>query len=401
MAVLGRSEANIAVFLWLFWAGASAVITIMKKEKFSITITYCISNILFSSIGVFFLPAGSNSNVFTLTCAVILLASSIISILLSYSKEQFNFGKFLGIISIILIGIVIFSYSFTISFKWLTSSQIKSILVDYVLFVPLAVFSLVIFVLHNYKKAKIDDESRAIKYLENKQLLTTDWVLLGIYTLFTIASFAMFIDQYEQNIAKAMAISLLFFGASMSLNIRITPIITLIATTSLFGAFLHVYNVTSENNILIILMILSSVLLIFSVINELFIKGEPVTTTLMMSGSLLLMTSSVIYFYLQTFALRYIMPGLVWAAVGLFLFTIGTIFNRVVLRRTGLIIILLDIVYTIIVVIVEYRGWQMGVAFIILALVLLGCIYLFRWSEKREQRQKEFEENKEEATPAK
>ena len=44
---------------------------------------------------------------------------------------------------------------------------------------------------------------------------------------------------------------------------------------------------------------------------------------------------------------------------------------------------MVDIVYSIIGISLTYRGWQMGVGFMVLAVVLMGVIFLFRWSETR------------------
>ncbi|NHJ87868.1 MAG: hypothetical protein FK734_20565 [Asgard group archaeon] len=390
-------ELNVVSMVWLAWIAAIAALIIVNKEKYIITITGSVISIIFSAIGPFFNPETDNSNTFTLICGLSVLAISIISILMTYSKDNFNFGKFIGSIVIILVGTTIFSYSFAYSFDWLDSvpnaSQIKAVLVDYLLFVPLVIFSVSVLILyyHRKNKEKIPEKER-LPYIYNKELSKTDGILFGIYMMFLAVSQIMYIDEYKLNIIKALIVSIFFFGASVSFNIRITPIMSIIASLSFFGLLLFVYELLDNDYILIILMAFASVMLIFSVINELFIKGEPLTSTLMISGALVLMVTSIIYFYLQTFDLRYIMPGLVWGVIGLFLFTIGIVFNRIVLRRTGLIIILADILYSLIVVIIQYRGWQMGVSFIVLALVLLGCIYLFRWSEKKETKLKETKE---------
>jgi len=390
-------EVNIVTSIWLAWTSAVAAMIILNKNNYAITITSSALAILISAISPFLEPEANNSNVFTLICGILILGISIISILMNYSKKNFNFSKFVGIIATILVGVTIYSYSFNYSFEWLDSlannSQLKAVLVDYILFIPLAVFSVVVFILYFHKKTKEEfPDARTYNYLENKELGKTDGILIGIYLLFIAISQVMFIEEFELNIIKGLFISVLFLSASISLNIRITPIVTIITSLGFFGFLLHVYEWLDSDTILIILMIITSILLIFSVINELFIKGEPLTSTLMISGSLMLMLTSVIYFYMQSFDLRYIMPGLVWGVIGLFLFTVGVIFNRIILRRTGLIIILADILYSIIVVIIRYRGWQMGVSFIVLAMVLLGCIYLFRWSEKKKEKMIQTEE---------
>lgn len=117
------------------------------------------------------------------------------------------------------------------------------------------------------------------------------------------------------------------------------------------------------------------------------------TTTLTLAGSLILMITSQLYFAIN-FATQFLYSEIVWAGIGLFLFTIGLIFDRLFLRRTGLIIVLLDVAKSIIEVLLQFldeRQWRIGVAFMILAVVLLICIYLFRWSEKREKTAEEME----------
>ncbi|MCK5158906.1 MAG: hypothetical protein KAR08_07105, partial [Candidatus Heimdallarchaeota archaeon] len=60
---------------------------------------------------------------------------------------------------------------------------------------------------------------------------------------------------------------------------------------------------------------------------------------------------------------------------------------------SGLIIILFDIAYTLVAVGVKYRlSLLSGITFIILAFVLITCIYLLRWSERRELQEKIVEE---------
>jgi large-conductance mechanosensitive channel len=58
--------------------------------------------------------------------------------------------------------------------------------------------------------------------------------------------------------------------------------------------------------------------------------------------------------------------------------------EKIIARRTGLSIILIDIIYSIIALILKYgASLEMGIGFAVLAIVLFCCIFLFRWSEKK------------------
>ena len=132
------------------------------------------------------------------------------------------------------------------------------------------------------------------------------------------------------------------------------------------------------------------VLYVFIILNEMFLLGEPLSTNLSIVATLLGMITSILLFYVENVNLKEIWTSICWVVIGAFLFSFGIIFEYTFLRRSGLFIILFDIVYSVIVIILNtsYRGLPMGIAFIVLAVVLLVCIYLLRWSERRDTKKK-------------
>ncbi|MGC9779343.1 MAG: hypothetical protein HZR80_08900 [Candidatus Heimdallarchaeota archaeon] len=125
------------------------------------------------------------------------------------------------------------------------------------------------------------------------------------------------------------------------------------------------------------------------VINELLLIGEPLTTNLSVVATLMGMVTSIIFFYIENMAFKEIWTSISWAIIGVFLFAFGIIFDFIFLRRSGLFVILFDVVYSVIVISINYRGLLLGIALIVLDVVLLICIYLLRWSEKRDDLRKE------------
>jgi membrane protein implicated in regulation of membrane protease activity len=118
--------------------------------------------------------------------------------------------------------------------------------------------------------------------------------------------------------------------------------------------------------------------------------GEPLTSSMTLSGTLMLMICSLIYFdYIE------IWVSLIWALVGLYLFVVGLLFNKIFLRRIGLAVILMDVVYSIVYVSRLENKALLGVGFMVLAIVLFICIWLFRWSEQKLKREKETDEETE------
>jgi hypothetical protein len=390
--VATSKEYNVVSFLWLFWAAATTAVIIKNKEKTGLNILYTILLVIISSLGPIIRPEGaSNANVFSLICAIILLGAAVVSIILAVPKEEFNVGRFLGNITIIEVGFVVFSYTFNYAFSWITSSTTKAAIVNYGLLLPLVLYTITILVIKYYPREKDELSLRTYSLFKNKELLSKDMILWGTYLSFVAMSQVMFVEKYDLNLLNGLIISLIFFGATIPLTIRFATISSLLLSNLFLALTLGEFTTLQYSNNLIILMAISGAIVIFAVFNELFLKGEPLTTTLTLAGSLILMISSQLYFSIN-FASQFLYSEIVWAGIGLFLFTLGLIFDRLFLRRTGLIIILMDIAKSIIEVLMQFldeRQWRIGIAFMILAIVLMVCIYLFRWSEKREKSQQE------------
>jgi hypothetical protein len=384
-------EYNVISFLWLLWAGAVSAIIIRNKEKIGLSILYTALLVIMSSIGPIIRPEGSaNANVFSLVCAVILLGTAVISIILAVPKDEFKVGRFIGNITIIEVGFVTFSYTFNYAFSWIANTSTKASIVNYGLLLPLVLYTITILIIKYYPRERDDLSLRTYSLFKNKELLSKDMILWGTYLSFIIMSQVMFVLRYDLNFLNGLIISLIFFGATIPLTIRFATTNSLLLSILFLSLTLSEFTSLQYSNNLIILMAVSGAIVILAVFNELFLKGEPLTTTLTLSGALILMISSQLYFSIN-FATQFLYSQIVWAGIGLFLFTIGLIFNRLFLRRTGLVIILMDVVKSIIELLIEYldEGWKIGVAFMILAIVLLVCIFLFRWSEKREKTQQE------------
>ena len=388
-------EYNVISFLWLLWAAATSAVIMRNKEKIGLNVLYTAILVTMSSIGPIIRPEGSaNANVFSLICAVILLGTAVISIILAVPKDEFKVGRFIGNITIIEAGFVIFSYTFNRAFSWIASSLTKASIVNYGLLLPLVLYTITILIIKYYPREKDDLSLRTYTLFKNKELLSKDMILWGTYLSFIIMSQVMFVLQYELNFINGLIISLIFFGATIPLTIRFATTSSLLFSILFLSLTLSEFTTLQYSNNLIILMAISGAVVVIGVFNELFLKGEPLTTTLTLSGALILMISSQLYFSIN-FATQFLYSEIIWAGIGLFLFTIGLIFNRLFLRRTGLVIILLDVVKSIIELLFEYldEGWKIGIAFMILAIVLLVCIFLFRWSEKREKAQQEVAES--------
>ena len=387
-------EYNVISALWLIWAAATSFVIIKNKEKTGLNILYSILLVLMSSIGPIIRPEGTaNANVFSLICAIILLGTAVISIILAVPKEEFNVGRFIGNITIIELGFVIFSYTFNTAFSWISNVSTKASIVNYGLLLPLVLYTMTILVIKYYPREKDELSLRTYSLFKNKELLSKDMILWGTYLSFIAMSQFMFVQKYELNFLNGLIISIIFFSATIPLTIRFSTTSSLLLTFLFLGLTLGEFTSLQYSNNLIILMAISGAIVILAVLNELFLKGEPMTTTLTLAGSLILMITSQLYFAIN-FATQFLYSEIVWAGIGLFLFTMGLIFDRLFLRRTGLIIVLLDVAKSIIEVLLQFldeKQWRIGVAFMILAVVLLICIYLFRWSEKREKVAKEME----------
>ncbi|NHJ31625.1 MAG: hypothetical protein FK732_02065 [Asgard group archaeon] len=390
-------EYNVISFLWLFWAVATSAVVIKNKEKQGLNLLYTILLIFMSSIGPVIRPEGSaNPNVFTLICGVILLGTAVISIIIAVPKEEFNIGRFIGNITIIEIGFVVFSYTFNFAFSWIANRTTKASIVDFGLLLPLVLYTMTILVIKYYPREKDESTPRTYSLFKSKELLNKDMILWGTYLSFIIMSQVMYVQEYGYNFINGLVISLIFFSATIPLTLRFSTTSSLLLTFAFLGLTLYQFTTLQKEYNLIILMAISAAIIIFAVLNELFLTGEPLTTTLTLAGSLILMVTSQFYFSIN-FEAQFLYSQVVWAGIGLFLFTIGLIFNRLFLRRTGLIIVLLDVVKTIIEVLMVYIDrddkWVIGIAFMILAIVIMTCIFLFRWSEKREKSQQEVTAN--------
>ncbi|NPE09161.1 MAG: hypothetical protein GNW80_12825 [Asgard group archaeon] len=387
-------EYNVISFIWLLWAAATSAVIIKNKEETGLSILYTILLVIMSSLGPIIRPEGSaNTNVFSLICAIILLGTAVTSIILAVPKEEFKAGRFIGNITIIEVGFVIFSYTFNTAFSWISNVSTKASIVNYGLLLPLVLYTMTILVIKYYPREKDDLSLRTYSLFKNKELLSKDMILWGTYLSFIAMSQVMFVQKYELNFLNGLIISLIFFSATIPLTVRFSTTSSLLFTFLFLGLTLGEFTTLQYSNNLIILMAISGVIVILAVFNELFLKGEPLTTTLTLAGSLILMITSQLYFAIN-FATQFIYSEIVWAGIGLFLFTMGLIFNRLFLRRTGLIIILMDVAKSIIEVLMQFldeKQWRIGIAFMILAIVLMVCIYLFRWSEKREKSQQEIE----------
>jgi hypothetical protein len=149
----------------------------------------------------------------------------------------------------------------------------------------------------------------------------------------------------------------------------------------------------NDQIVYLVLMAFSATLILFAIINELFIMGEPMTSSMTISGTLILMVCSQLYFEDVV-----IWVSLIWAFVGLYLFVVGLLFNKVFLRRIGLSVIIIDIIYSIVFVSRQANRLYLGIGFMVLAVVLFICIWLFRWSELKVRKEKQVNEEIEEAT---
>jgi hypothetical protein len=287
-----------------------------------------------------------------------------------FKIEDKNMAKLVPLVISEQIGIVILSYSFTGNFEPLVELA-KILIVDYAIFMPIVIFVAVNVGIKFYKLHKNP---------EQKQTLTNlDFILIAVFAVFLATAMGMAgwtIGNY--NLIKAFVVSIIFFGISLELRLRFSTAITIIATHVFLGLMLNLVGGISSDWVLITLMAISSVLILFAVINEIFLIGEPITSAMIISGSLILMATSFVYFEFLA-----LWVSLIWAFAGLYLFVFGLLFNKISLRRSGLIIILADVVYSIVYVARLENRTLLGIGFMILAIVLFACILLFRWSEQR------------------
>ncbi|MGC9779293.1 MAG: hypothetical protein HZR80_08635 [Candidatus Heimdallarchaeota archaeon] len=171
---------NVVSGIWLLWGIIVSAVTIRHKDNFGIRLGYSIVLTLLCAVGPFIKPEGMpNSNLFTLTCGILFLMVAIISVVLFFT-EEFNMGKFFGVIAPILASIVIFSYSFAYNFTWISSIVNKAFIVDYALFIPLALFTMIIIVMRFYEKPDTE-ELRTLSDEKRKKKIDNDMILFGIF----------------------------------------------------------------------------------------------------------------------------------------------------------------------------------------------------------------------------
>jgi len=191
-------EYNAISLLWLIWAAATSFVIIKNKEKTGVNILYTILLVLMSSIGPIIRPEGAtNANVFSLICAIILLGTAVISIILAVPKGEFKVGRFIGNITIIEVGFVIFSYTFNTAFSWITNESTKASIVNFGLLLPLVLYTMTILVIKYYPREKDDLSLRTYSLFKNKKLLSKDMILWGTYLSFIAMSQVMFVEMYD------------------------------------------------------------------------------------------------------------------------------------------------------------------------------------------------------------
>lgn len=363
-------EFNIACSFLLLWIIASSVGTILQRENVGLLFAYCASTTIITSVAPFIRPEGSSSNLYTLFCLISLFASAAITLTTIVLNKEMKIGEFLGFVIIEQVGLIIISYSFNLTFDWLEASE-NALIVNYALYIPIVLFIVTSLSLKYYKKLRTEDR---------QQKSDEDIISLIMYFSLIASSMAMFgWSVGNLNLINALVVSFLFFGAAIALDFRISASVSLLLSYLFLGLMLFfVANVVADT-VYIILMAFSGTLMLFSIINEKYLAGEPLTTAMTLSGSLVLMLC-----FMLRFDFLAIWVSIGWAVVGGYLFAIGVFFEKIALRRTGLSVILIDIVYSI--VFISLRAEEMyllGIGFMVLAIILFTCIYLFRWSEKR------------------
>jgi len=367
-------EFNLACSLLIVWIAAASTVTILQRDKLGLIFTFSATTTIITSVAPFIRPEGSSSNLFTLFCLIGLFSSAVITLTLVLLLDELKISEFLGFVIIEQVGLIILSYSFNFAFDWLDSSG-NTLLIDYALYVPLILFTVTTLSLKYYKKLRLE---------ERQQKTDEDIISLIMYFSMIISSMAMFgWSAGNLNLIKALVVCFIFFGAAIALDLRISASISLLLSYVFLGLMLYFVANVIVDTIYTILMAFSGTLILFSIVNEKYLTGEPMTTAMTLSGTLVLMVC-----FMLRFDLLAIWISIGWAVIGGYLFAIGVFFEKIALRRTGLSVILIDIVYSI--VFISLRAEEMyllGIGFMVLAIVLFLCIYLFRWSEKRLKQQ--------------
>ncbi|NHJ49629.1 MAG: hypothetical protein FK733_17700 [Asgard group archaeon] len=377
-------EVNVVSGILLLLVIASSICVFRNKENFGLLVTYNATFMLLCSILPFIQPEGSNSNTFTLLCAISVLAVGIVTFVQYMITTDQNMIKLLPLVLIEQVGIIILSYAFRFNFNWLGALG-KVLIIDYVVFLPLVLFVSVVFAFKFFPIHK-DPERES-------ELDQVDFIAIGVFISFLAAAMAMAgWGVGNLNLIKALVVSIIFFGITIPLELKYSASTSLISIYVSLGLMLHFVAALERNIVLLILMSFSAILILFAIINELFIMGEPMTSSMTISGTLMLMVCSLIYFdYIE------IWVSLIWALVGLYLFVIGLLFNKIFLRRIGLAVIIIDVIYSIVYVSRLENRALLGVGFMVLAVVLFICIWLFRWSEQKLKKDKLPDEEIEEA----
>ncbi|MHA1210886.1 MAG: hypothetical protein ACTSSH_00355, partial [Candidatus Heimdallarchaeota archaeon] len=386
-------ELNVILGIWFVWCLTTLGLAFIHRRNQTLHFTFLIIVILLSAIGPFFGFILVYDNVFAIICGIQIFIALAISMLTVFLDEELIVKKFLGYIGINLIAIIIFSFSFRLSFDWLNNVN-KSYVVDYTLLIPLVLITTIVLTQKFYQESKEGKGISPSHYHENQEIVKNDMLFFATFIILLTSSVLTHLQNFtnfEYLLLKGLIISIIFVATTIPLNIRYTTILSLISTMVFLITVLLYLGGVSNYAAFITLLAIVGVVLVFAIINDLFLIGEPLTTNLSIVGMLVGMLASIIFFYIENMPLKEIWTSTSWAILGMFQFASGIMFNRIFLRRTGLMIILFDIVYSLIAISIQYRGWQMGVAFIVLALVLLLCIYLLRWSEKKEKKESELE----------
>ncbi len=371
-------EFNVVSCILLLLVIGSSLTVFFNKKNYGLLFAYTITFTLLCSLLPFVRPEGDNSTLFTLFCAISALVVGIVTFTKFMLTEEENILNIIPLVIIEQIGIIILSYSFTFNFDWL-STRNNILIIDYVIFMPLVLFVTFVFGIRYYPVHK-DPENKRLLY-------NIDFTAIGIFLLFIISSMAMagWLGGSNFNLIKALVISVLFFGMTIPLSLNYSSSVSLVSLYIFLGLVMNFVAGVNTNIVLITLMAFSSALILFAIINELYLMGEPLTSSMIISGSLLLMVCSFIFFELIE-----IWISVIWAVVGLYLFVVGVLFNKISLRRTGLIVILGDIIYSIVYLSIRAENKVLlGVGFMVLAVVLFLCIWLFRWSEQKIKKEKE------------
>lgn len=379
-------EFNIVVGMLILWTLAASAVVIIHRESLVTIGIYNLLLMLICSISPFIRPEGTESNIFIVVCGLIFFTTTFLSLALIFKHEDINFGKLVPFVFLYEIGLIIYSYSFNLSFDWL-SSNIKAIIVHYGLFIPVLVYIIVkLAILYSGSVIGSVEESSYEMRFRNDQF-QDDGSAFIVLLSFIITSLAMVgWSVGNLNLINALVVSIIFFGLSFFADMRITTSSTLVFIHLFLGLLLAFVANLEYELILIILMVLSGITIIFALFNEKFLTREPLTTTMTIIGSAILMVTLLLYFgYLSLWI------SLGWALIGLYSFTVGILMEKLFLRRTGLVIIIIDVIKSIFDVIRLEPKWLMGLGFIILAVTLFACIFLFRWSEKHQEKQIQIE----------